>query len=83
MNVTGVVLSIDDNRLRKGQSANLNTVVAPTCASNKSVVYTSSNPAVATVDASGVIFARNKGEAVITVKTKNKGKTDSLTIKVD
>ncbi|MBT3136414.1 Ig-like domain-containing protein [Alteromonas sp. ALT199] len=83
VNVTGVVLSIDNNRLRKGQSANLNTVVAPTCASNKSVVYTSSNPAVATVDASGVIFARNKGVAVINVKTKNKRKTDSLTIKVD
>ena len=80
VNVTGVVLSISDNRLNKGQSANLNTVVTPTCASNKSVVYTSSNPAVATVDASGVIFARNKGEAVITVKTKNNGKTDSLSL---
>lgn len=83
VNVTGVVLSIGDNRLRKGQSANLNTVVTPNCASNKSVVYTSSNPAVATVNASGVVFARNKGEAIITVKTKNKGKTDSLTITVD
>ncbi|MDO6535550.1 Ig-like domain-containing protein [Alteromonas stellipolaris] len=83
VSVAGVMLSIDDNRVHVGQTANLNTVVAPVCASNKSVTYSSSNLAVATVNALGVVTARNKGEAVITVKTKNKGKTDSVTIKVD
>ena len=50
----------------KGQSSVLSVTVLPANATNKSVVWSSSNNDVATVDASGKVTAKANGNAVIT-----------------
>lgn len=57
--------------------------VYPSSASNKSVKWTSSNTAVASVDSKGYVTARGPGSAKITVKAKDgSGKYSSKTVKV-
>ncbi|WP_231756917.1 Ig-like domain-containing protein [Microbulbifer elongatus] len=80
--VTGVSLNPNSGTLRRGQSVTLNPMVAPACASNKSVVFSTSDPLVATVNSSGVVVGKKAGSATITVKTKNKGKTATYSITV-
>lgn len=81
--VTGVNVTPQTKTLSKGQSVTLNTNVLPVCATNKNVVYSTSNKNVAIVTNEGVVKAKNKGNATITVKTKNKGKTDTVLITVN
>ncbi|WP_105101529.1 Ig-like domain-containing protein [Microbulbifer pacificus] len=80
--VTGVSVNPSSGSIARGQSVSLNPVVMPTCASNKSVVYSTSDPLVATVNSSGVVTGKKIGSAVITVKTKNMGKTATYSVTV-
>lgn len=52
-----------------GETASLIATVLPVKALIKDVVWLSSNPNVATVDANGVVTAVGEEEAVITVRT--------------
>ena len=52
--------------LRAGRSSTLKASVAPKNATNKKVVWSSSNPAVATVDQSGKVTAKGNGKVTIT-----------------
>ncbi|MEM5547191.1 family 16 glycosylhydrolase [Pseudoalteromonas fuliginea] len=81
--VNNVQVSAPKQTLRNGQSTTLSSTVLPNCATNKKVIYSSSNKNVATVNSAGVVKAKNKGTATITAKTKNKGKTDKLIITVN
>ncbi|ALQ07969.1 MULTISPECIES: family 16 glycosylhydrolase [Pseudoalteromonas] len=80
--VNSVSISSPTQALRKGQSATIESTVLPACATNKNVIYSTSNKNVATVNNAGVVKAKNKGSATITVKTKNKGKIDTLAVSV-
>lgn len=64
-----------------GGSRKLNATVAPADASDKSLTWTSSNNAVATVNSNGVVTAVAKGTATVTVSTIN-GKTATCTVTV-
>ena len=68
--------------LEIGKTATLTVSILPTIATNKSVTWTSSNQAVATVSASGVITAVGAGTARITVTTANGSLTAYITITV-
>ena len=57
--------------------------VSPSNASNKNVNWTSSNPAVVNVDASGKLTAISKGTAVIICSTIDGGKTAMITVTVN
>ncbi|WP_394497306.1 family 16 glycosylhydrolase [Shewanella sp. ENK2] len=81
--VTGVTVTPASKVLAKNQTVSLNTTVLPQCATNKKVTYSSSNATVAVVNSNGVVTARKRGNAVITVKTKNKGKVDTVNITVN
>jgi hypothetical protein len=59
----------------------LTATVAPDNATDKSVTWSSSNTAVATV-ADGKVTAKSEGNATITVKTNNGGKTATCTVTV-
>lgn len=59
----------------------LAAVISPANASSRSVTYTSSNPKVAAVTASGKVTAKKTGKAVITVTTEN-GRTAAVTVTV-
>lgn len=80
---TGVTISKTSVTLTAGQGTTLTATIKPSNATNKSVVWTSSNPAVATVNASGYVKAVKRGKAVITAKTASGGKTATCTVTVN
>ena len=81
--VTGIVLNSYTLGLVVGESRTLVATVQPSDASNKDVVWSSSNEKVATVD-KGVVTAKAKGEATIFVKSaadSNMGTSCKVTVK--
>ncbi|MBQ7530225.1 MAG: Ig-like domain-containing protein [Paludibacteraceae bacterium] len=67
--VTGVTLDKSEAALTKGQTLTLVATVAPAEADNKTIVWSSSNTAAATVT-NGVVTAVASGKATITAKTE-------------
>ena len=70
---TGVTLDQPTLSLGVGESATLLATVAPENATNKSVTWESSDPAIATVDSVGVVTGVAAGDATITVTTVDGG----------
>ena len=69
---TGISLNTPSLTLTsEGQTSTLTATVTPSNATNKSVTWTSSDEAVATVSTSGVVTAVGNGTATITAKTKD------------
>ena len=67
--VTGVTLSKTTLSLEIGETETLIPTVLPENATNRAVIWTSSNPLVTTVLPSGLVTALSKGEATIEVTT--------------
>ena len=80
--VTGVALDKSAVALRAGETAQLNASIYPYNATIQTVTWTSSDTSVATVNSKGLITAKGKGEATITVKTTDQGKTATCKVKV-
>ena len=80
--VTGVTVAPATLTLEVGQTGALTATVAPATATNKAVTWTSSTPAIATVDASGTVKGIAPGTATITVKTADGGKTATCAVTV-
>ena len=82
VSVTGV--TIDETlSVNIGQTKTPSFTVAPAEATNKTVSFTSDNPAVATVNATtGEVTGVSKGTATITVKTVDGNFTDTCTVTV-
>lgn len=84
MNVSGVTLNTDKLSLNAGETFNLVAKIQPDNASDKVVLWTSSNPLVASVDKNGVVTALSDGTAEITAKTlENSNKQFKAVCKVD
>ena len=83
--VTGITCDSIIN-IMQGETAQLNYSVIPTNAQLQTVTFTSSDTSVATVNANGVITAKEISEAfktaVITVKTTDGGYTAKCTVNV-
>ncbi|MES2731005.1 MAG: PA14 domain-containing protein, partial [Bacteroidota bacterium] len=73
--VTGVTISPTTANLLVGQTQQLTATVAPANATNKTVSWTSSNAAIATVNTSGLVTALAAGTATITVTTQDGNRT--------
>lgn len=83
VDVTGVVLDKDSAVVEVGESLKLNASIFPENATNKNLIWTSSNENVATVDANGFVSAgRIAGETVITVTTEDGAFFESCKIQV-
>ena len=83
--VTGVTLGQRSLLLYSNTTPNtaaLTATVAPADATDKTVSWGSGNPAVATVDQSGMVRAVGNGTAVITATTTDGGFTASCTVTV-
>lgn len=83
--VTGVSLAPTSITLVAGTSNNtLTAVITPSDATNKNLIWTSSNEAVATVSTSGVVsaLANSYGTTIITVTTENGGYTATCNVDV-
>ena len=68
VSVTGISFDETIAALTAGQSLQLTATVAPQNATNKNVTWTSSNTAVATVSANGLVIAFATGTSNITVR---------------
>ncbi|MBR6697808.1 MAG: Ig-like domain-containing protein [Lachnospiraceae bacterium] len=71
--VTSITLNSSAERLLVGSKFALIPDVQPIDATNKNVIYTSSDPEIAVVDENGVITALKGGECVIIAKTEERG----------
>ncbi|MCL2343832.1 MAG: S-layer homology domain-containing protein, partial [Firmicutes bacterium] len=80
--VTGVALNKTAASLTVGTTDTLTATIAPDNATNKTIAWSSSDAAVAAVDASGKITALTPGAATITVTTADGGKTASCAVTV-
>ena len=81
---TGVILNLADLPLTSiGQTYTLQATVSPSNATNKSVVWTSSNPSVAIVNSNGVVTAVANGTTTVKATTtdgSNKSATCAVTV---
>ena len=77
--VSGVTLDKTALELEIGDSETLTATVSPDNATDKTVIWTSSNKAVATVE-NGVVTAIAEGEAVITAQAGDKIATCNVTV---
>lgn len=75
ISVTGVTLDKTTLSLEEGATGQLAATVAPTNATNKAVMFSSSAAETATVDSNGKVTAIKAGKANITVKTADGAKT--------
>lgn len=81
--VTGVDVTPSTVSLIEGGNAvQLSATVLPDTATNRKVTWTSSNLAVATVDANGVVTPVGRGTATITATTDEGNFTDASTVTV-
>jgi len=71
--VVSITLDETVKTMYKGQTARLAYVILPNNASNNAVTWLSTNAAVATVDATGKVSAKNTGTTVIILKTLEGG----------
>lgn len=81
--VTGVTLDRSSIIVSLNDTECLNATVTPSDATDKSVVWTSSNWNVVDVDSDGVITGRMVGTATVSARTADGGFTASCTVTVD
>ena len=82
--VTGVTLDKSTAKLtEKGQTVELTATVAPENATNKNVIFETSDEKVATVDGNGKVSAVANGKATITVTTEDGEKTAACEVTVE
>lgn len=73
--VTDVELGFDEASMYVGEEKQLEATVLPTAANNKQLTYESSDETIVSVSETGLMKALANGEADITVKTVDGGKT--------
>lgn len=79
---TGVSVSPSTASVEAGSTVQLTETVTPSNATDKSVSWSSSNTAVATVDSSGLVTGVAAGSATITATTTDGGLTDTCAVTV-
>jgi len=80
--VTDISININSVIIVEGDTLMINALVVPSNASNKNLSWSSSNDNIVTVDNSGLISAKNVGEATITVSTQDGNSSAVVSIKV-
>ena len=78
--VTSVTLDKTEISILMGNTETLTATVLPDNAGDKTVTWTTSNEAVATVDANGVVTGTGAGTATITAKAGDKTATCAVTV---
>lgn len=79
--VTGVEFAVDSKEIAYNTTEALSAAVSPENATNKQIVYTSSNPE-AVIVVNGSVQAIGYGSSVITAETVDGGFTDTITYNV-
>ncbi|AZQ64682.1 T9SS type A sorting domain-containing protein [Flammeovirga pectinis] len=82
ISVTGVTLTPETSSFEEGSELQLTAEVLPLNADDKSISYSSSDPTIATVNASGLVTALSAGTVTITVTTADGSLTDKSELTV-
>ncbi|MBR4298131.1 MAG: Ig domain-containing protein [Bacteroidales bacterium] len=80
--VDDIKLDITSHEMTEGDAVTLTASIAPDNATNKNVIWSSSDNSVATVNDYGYVFALTPGSATITVTTVDGGKTATCEVTV-
>ena len=81
--VSSITLNQNSATLAEGKSLQLTADIVPSNASNKTLIWESTNPEIATVDANGKVNALKQGSTIIVVKStdgSNKSAQCELTV---
>lgn len=81
--VTDIIFENSAITLDVGESKTIGYTIVPDNATNKDILWESSNPNIVSVDASGAIIARSPGNATITVKSKDGNTTKEIIVTVN
>lgn len=81
--VEGIQLNKSSDTVYVGKTTNLTANVLPNNATNKNVIWSSSDSNIATVNSKGVVTGKNEGTAIITAKTEDGSYTASCTVNVN
>ncbi len=80
--VASITLNAETLTMYEDENLILEANILPENASNKNIIWTSDNEAVATVNESGVVHSIKEGAAIITATTEDGGKVASCSITV-
>lgn len=80
--VEEIILSKSEVTIEIGESVSLTYTISPDDATDKTVIWSSSNESIATVSDGGCVTAKQEGACTITVTTGN-GKADTCTIQTE
>lgn len=79
---TGVFISSTSLALDFGEEASLTAIVLPASATNRNVIWSSSDPSIVSVTQEGALTAVGIGTATVTVTTEDGGYTGSCSVTV-
>lgn len=71
INITQILLTPANSRLAIGRTLSLSVNITPDNASNKTLAWSSTNPAVATISDNGIVTAISEGDAIIIASTQD------------
>ena len=82
--VTGIKLTSNEKIIiKEGKTTKVSGIVLPSNASNKKIIYRSSNPSSLSIDEYGNVKALKKGNGIITLETEDNNKTISVPFTVN
>ena len=81
--VSGIQLNETNITITSGNSTNLIATITPQNATNQNVIWTSSNPVIASVSSDGIVNANFAGTAIITATTEDGGYTAQCEVTVE
>ena len=83
VSIKKISLTPNNSTIEAGSTIQINAIIEPSNATNRDLVWESSDTSVATVDNKGVVKGLKSGTVTITAKTKDGKVVGSITIMVD
>ena len=77
---TSISLNLNQANLKVGETIQLEATVLPTTTTEKSIIWSSSDESIASVDANGLVTANKEGTAEIIAKVGSKEASVSITV---
>lgn len=82
VNVTGITVAPTSMSINRGSTGQITATVLPSNATNKTVTWSSSNTAIATVSSTGIVTGVAVGSATITATTQDGNKTATCSVTI-